>query len=752
MKKWTALLLALAMTAALVPWAGAEAESALVCAVEDLRGETNPFFAESAGDRLVAELTNGALLTTERGGSIVCSGIEGETLPFDGTDYDYRGLGDVEVVRNDDGSAEYRIALREDALFSDGHPVDIDDVIFSLYVLADADYDGPSKLAALPIEGMDAYRGGFARLDDLLLSAGRDNADFTAWDTATQAAFWADIDAAGEALCQEIVSYCLDTYLDAHADVIGSTREAILSDPQLQVRFAMEMWGYGDYAFDGATTADFWAALLDAYDGDVRAAETTERVSAPLSSFIDDYEAKYGTRIATGSSAENISGVMRTGDHSLTLRMTEYDPAALYELALCIAPLHVYGDEALYDYENNSFGFTRGDLSAVRARQGGVGCGPYVLDGAEGSNIALRANENYFAGAPAIEGMRIAGCGAGEALNLLLRGEADLAVAPLDEAAAEAITAANADEGLSGEVLETLLTYAPEYQYLGVNAALVNVDGDAGSEASRALRRALLTVLAANREEMVAQNLGDGAFVIEYPVSAASWAAPSSTDDAYAPCYCLNADGAPIYADAMGDIQRHEAALNAAVELLKRAGYTWSEAEGRFTGAPAGAAMEYACAIAENHPARSMLDAAAEQLATIGIRLSARELTQEELEAALEVGGAQLWIAGRSDGSEPDLRSRYHSAGSVSENNCQIADDALDAHIADYLSATDREARRASCKAALEVVLDWGCELPLYQGYLGVVTNAQTVDGDTLPEDMTPAYGWWAEIENLRLR
>ena len=43
--------------------------------------------------------------------------------------------------------------------------------------------------------------------------------------------------------------------------------------------------------------------------------------------------------------------------------------------------MHYYGDESLYDYENNSFGFPKGDLSGVKEKTGKpLGAGPYGSD------------------------------------------------------------------------------------------------------------------------------------------------------------------------------------------------------------------------------------------------------------------------------------------------------------------------------------------------------------------------------------
>ena len=65
----------------------------------------------------------------------------------------------------------------------------------------------------------------------------------------------------------------------------------------------------------------------------------------------------YAVGVSTGNGAANIAGIQRTGDYSMTVHMTQFDAKAIYDMAFPIAPLHYYGDEALYDYDNNSFGF-----------------------------------------------------------------------------------------------------------------------------------------------------------------------------------------------------------------------------------------------------------------------------------------------------------------------------------------------------------------------------------------------------------
>jgi peptide/nickel transport system substrate-binding protein len=52
----------------------------------------------------------------------------------------------------------------------------------------------------------------------------------------------------------------------------------------------------------------------------------------------------------------------------------------------------------------------------------------------------------------------------------------------------------------------------------------------------------------------------------------------------------------------------------------------------------------------------------------------------------------------------------------------------------------------------MEIIMDWGCELPLYQRKDCTVASAERVVIDSLPHDMTPYWGWYAEINTLELQ
>ena len=68
----------------------------------------------TAYDQDVQALTQLPLLTSDRMGAIIYKGIEGETIPYNGTDYTYYGPADLEVTENADGTVFYDFTLRDD--------------------------------------------------------------------------------------------------------------------------------------------------------------------------------------------------------------------------------------------------------------------------------------------------------------------------------------------------------------------------------------------------------------------------------------------------------------------------------------------------------------------------------------------------------------------------------------------------------------------------------------------------------------
>ena len=739
-----AMLLAFAMVLTMGGVALAEdnaedAPSTLVYATSTFGQKFSPFFATTAYDMEVVDLTQGLLLAADRGGAIVEHGIEGETRTYNGTDYTYYGMGDVEVLQNEDGTVDYNLTMRDDIVFSDGTPADIDDVIFGIYVLCDPTYDGSSTIYAMPIEGMEEYRSGMESLASLLIAAGRDNEDFTYWDADTQTAFWADIDQAGAAFAQEIVDYC---------------KGAGYNEAEDSVAACAANWGFE--LPEDATAADFFANMVEAYEGDLITLSDTETAGSSLFDLMENYAA-YSVGVSTGSGAANIAGIQRTGDYTMTVHMTEFDATAIYNMAFTIAPLHYYGDESLYDYDNNSFGFPKGDLSIVKDKTTvPVGCGPYVFDSYDKGVVTLKANPYYFEGEPVTKVMLMQEGVDSDYVPGIITGTYDISTPTINSDTVAAIKDANSNDELVGDTLTTYLIDYRGYGYLGINADLVNIDGEPGSDASRALRKGFMTLFSVYRDTVINSYYGDRAAVIQYPISNTSWAAPKPADEGYRTAYSVDVDGNPIYTSAMSDEEKYAAAREAAIGYFKAAGFTWDEAAGKFTDATATYEVMIPGQGQQDHPAYGVAVAASEVLADLGITLQVNDVGTSVWNNALEGNTAMMWAAAWQSTVDPDMTQVYHSSNAhgngTNSNHYSVDDAALDELIETGKKSADTEYRKSVYKEAMEIIMDWGCELPLYQRKNCYVASTIRVDNDTMPKDMTPYWVWYAEINTLAVK
>lgn len=741
MKKLCALLLAVVMVLSLVACGGKSktvAGTKMVYATATFGQKFSPFFATTAYDQDVVNLFTGGLLAADRGGAIIYNGIKGETVKYNGTDYTYYGMGDVEVIQNDDGTVDYNLTMRDDIKFSDGEKATIDDVIFGIYVCCDPTFDGSATIYALPIEGMDEYRSGMDSLTNVILAAGPDAVSEFSNEEQT-AYFWEAFDRAGNAFCQSISDYVLANYGADYGAVDFPT--------------SVELWGYA-----ANDTAEMWAQMIENYGYDLsdeginlEVADTS--ISEFLAQELGDRAGEFEKGIETGESAPNISGIKRTGDYSMTVHMTSFDATAIYNMSFLIAPLHWYGDKAQYDYENNKFGFPKGDLSLIKAKTADpLGCGPYTFEGYENGVVTLKANPYYFLGAPVTETILFQEASDSDYVPGIITGTFDVAQPSISEDTLKAIQDGNGGE-LTGDTLTTYLVDYRGYGYLGINADLVKIGNDPGSEQSKALRKGFMTLFAVYRDTVINSYYGDRAAVIQYPISNTSWAAPQPADEGFRLAYSQDADGNDIYDDSMTDQDKYAAAKEAAISWFKAAGFTWDEAAGKFTDATETYEVLIPGDGKQDHPAYGVAVEASKVLAGIGITLQVNDVGTSTWNNALEANTAMMWAAAWQSTVDPDMTQVYHSDnahGKGTNSNHYSVDDAdLDDLIVKGRSSSDTEERKSIYKSAMEIIMDWGCELPLYQRKDCSVTSTIRIDNNTMPKDMTPYWGWYAEIETL---
>ena len=765
MKRALALILSLVMCLGLLAGCGdkktddqtKDENTPLVVGYAAFNEKFSPFFSETEYDQDVWVMTSLGLLNSDRQGQIIMKGIEGETHAYNGTDYTYYGPADCEIVENADGTVDYNFTMRDDIVFSDGEKVTIDDVIFSMYVLCDPTYDGNSTLYAVPIQGMAAYRSGMTTLAKAIAAAGRDNADFTYWTEEQQTKFWDNFDKGLVPFTQGIVDACVEAGAADEGDVAA----------------AGAAWGFSGEA---KTVEDLALEIGNQYGWSFSAMEKEVGNSDALSAMMDeDVYNDYPTiGVKTGDSAANISGIKKTGDYSMTVTLDKVDATAIYQLGVTVAPMHYYGDPSLYDYDNNQFGFPKGDLSSVRAKTTvPMGAGPYKYIKYEDGVVYFEANDNYFLGAPKTKYLNFQQCMSDDdKLNGVITGTIDIADPSFSNDSVEAIEKANGGT-LDGDKITTDTVDNLGYGYLGISAACVNVGGEPGSEASKDLRKAFATVFSVYRNVAIESYYGERASVINYPISNTSWAAPQPTDDGYKVAFSVDVNGNDIYTSDMTAEQRYDAALQAALGYFEAAGYTVED--GKLTAAPAGAKLEYEVQIpadgSGDHPSFMMISEASKALATIGMNLIVTDLSDSSgLWDGIDARQVDMWCAAWGATVDPDMYQIYYSdianhttdpgvgknpyggpaQGGSNKMYC-IADADLDNMILTARESLDQSYRKTMYKACLDIVVDWAVEVPVYQRQNAIIFSTERVNMSTVTPDITTFYKWFAEIENIEL-
>ena len=750
-----------------------EKPDTLVVGYSQFTGKFSPFFAMSSYDMDVAELTGVKLLGHDREGNEIVNGIYGETRTYNGTDYKYKSIAKCESSE-EDGDVIYDFTLREDITFSDGEALTADDVIFTLYVLCDPTYDGSSLINTLPIKGIDDYKCEMVSLDTLIMEAGRKNTDFTYFTEQQQDAFWEAVDNAGVLFAQDIIDYCAKAYAD--------DLEACNNDKTI-----LAMWakGYGEMkknktfkAISGKiftlldndvpTAEDFWEEIIANYSSleELSDKETVNKdFFTCLNEVLGEQKAEYTIGIAMDDDSEDyIEGIEKTGEYSFRIVMDSNDINAIYELGeMIVAPMHYYGSEDDYNYEDHKFGFVKGDLRSVRNKTNApLGAGPYQFKSYEDGVVALESNETYWKGAPKTEQLLLKETNETSKFAGIQDGTLDMSALSLSDEVVNAIKTSNDNGQLEGNIF-TLQTYDNlGYGYIGLNAETIKVGENASSKKSKKLRKAFATLFAVYRDEAIRSYYGDTASVIQYPVSDASWASPSQNDEGNNVAYSVNVYGNSIYTDDMYESEKYDAALEATIAYLKSAGYTYDKKTGKFTEAPEGAKMSYEILIpAEgtgNHPVYSILTSVKEALAGIGISLVIKDVSDpNELWSALKSGRQEMWVAAWNASLDTELYQTYHSdnvigTGGMDSNYYHITDNALDKKIADAEVSTKRSYRKSLYKDCFDIILDWAVEVPVYQRQNGVIISSERINITTITSDMTAFWDWKSEIELLEMQ
>ena len=88
----------------------------------------------------------------------------------------------------------------------------------------------------------------------------------------------------------------------------------------------------------------------------------------------------------------------------------------------------------------------------------------------------------------------------------------------------------------------------------------------------------------------------------------------------------------------------------------------------------------------------------------------------------------------------------------INENGLKMTDEKEDWYVkVDARTSADQAYRKSVYKQCLDIILDWGVEIPVYQRQNCVIYSTERVNADTFTPDVTTYYNWYGDIENMEM-
>ena len=160
----------LSIASVLTSCGGGGKPDALVIMTENLDGLFNPFYSTSANDGTIVSMTQIGMLTSGyKNGDVTVA--YGDNEPVVTKDY----MSEYDAASN---TTTYTFVIKNGIKFSDGQDLNMEDVLFNIYVYLDPVYTGSSTMYSTDILGLNEYRYQTSdeNGDELVASAARSRA------------------------------------------------------------------------------------------------------------------------------------------------------------------------------------------------------------------------------------------------------------------------------------------------------------------------------------------------------------------------------------------------------------------------------------------------------------------------------------------------------------------------------------------------------------------------------------------------
>lgn len=727
----------------------------LVVSTLTMDGKFSPFFYTSGNDGTIVDYTQLQLITNNE-----------KAEPVAGVEYPTAAWNFEMNVSDDQSSSTYKFWLKNGVQYSDGHVMDMNDVLFTLYTYLDPLYDGSSTLYSMDIQGLKAYQTQI--LDESaadaktaeFAAAGKEKADAALAGTGDASILDAAWGYVRESIKADSDTLIKSKYVPSDLGMEGP-EDFLTTNAQSIILFytaatlGKEVIAYKDgaYTFDASTGLS--ADKMAGYTADDYIDASLAVIKANIS--VADYDAQFGFSTvestydyatlqekaaylsANQGTVKSISGIVAGKEvcsdgverETLTVTINGVDPKAIWNFGIPVVPLHYYAGQERHDKANgvDYFGVDYSSpefINELKDKNGvPMGAGPYKITDANNNEnpgkddffkdgiVYMTANDYYVMSAPNIKYLRFKTVNSGSELDAVLTGEVHFSD---PQASADRINMITSDSSYSH--LNYILVDNLGYGYIGICASIIPDLNE-----RRALMSAMDTSLTLNSYP------GGLAACIYRGMSQVSWAYPEGCE-------------------AMFPFDETGAASK---EYFLKAGFT-EQADGTLLKAD-GTKASYKFTLpadASSHPAGQVFLKAQEILEKLGVEVIIE--VDDGVLNKLDQGIIAVWAAAWQATIDPDMFQVYYSdpaknqAGSPTsfglyylfENGTdeekQILTD-LNTLIEKGRTSLNVDERKPIYSEALDKAMEIAVELPTYQRKNMYVYNKTVID----PESLTPA-------------
>lgn len=434
---------------------------------------SNGFAFDEETDTTLLDLSQVKLLTTDVDGNVV---YQAASAKNSGEAAAPQGIADIDTIYDKKtGYTSCTIKLRDNLNYPGGK-ITADDVIFNYYVHCDESYNGNSRVAQVPIAGLDEYQCGCSNVKKFEKQVKEELANPSTKTINT--------------LTRKVIAKQLEkeyTWVKSlYKDENYASYTTRFTKPEELFAFFYNLEDH--YTTEGKKKADIISEIAAQYNGNytklgnVCGTDLKEESEAVVRQLIQAKQTK--------NKVNTITGITKKDDYTIEILYKGKSKKNIEKLCdIYLLPLSLYGNKESYNYEEAAFGFTKGKADKLCAQKitTYTGAGAYSFQDTTDCRYNFTANADFYQGEALCGNLTILQLKLTDMTSVVESEAADIAVCEYTRDIYKNVKKINQNE----EKIQLFTQPKSGYVYLGADFSSVE---NAVSPEAKSLRAHILSV------------------------------------------------------------------------------------------------------------------------------------------------------------------------------------------------------------------------------------------------------------------